>query len=353
MFSKKIRRLGDSIQFRLSKIYLVTFTLLVVIAPGIILQIGESFKKEEGYPEIFSNLFVILIPTVIILSILIGRYLARRALMDIENLSQTAEEISNGAYHRRVDVKDQLLEIKQLSSAFNAMMDHIQGLLTATKDTNDNIAHDLKSPLARLRSMAEMTLVGHKTLEDYKDLAVSTMEECDRLIDIINTMLDISEAEAGINGGAEEEFDLAAIITDACELFRPVADQKAIEINCNMPGDLLIRGVRTKMQRVVANLLENAIKYTPNNGSVAVSAIVIGGEIQIDFKDTGLGISENDLPHIFERFYRCDQSNSQGGSGLGLSLAKAFAESMKGVIQVNSNKNQGSTFTLKFRHSPA
>ena len=102
------------------------------------------------------------------------------------------------------------------------------------------------------------------------------------------------------------------------------------------------------MQRVVTNLLENAIKYRPEHGSVTVSVEARGNEIQVVFKDTGIGIFKEDLPRIFERFYRCDQSRSQGGVGLGLSLAKAFAVSMKGMIQVNSILNQGSTFTLKF-----
>jgi signal transduction histidine kinase len=109
-----------------------------------------------------------------------------------------------------------------------------------------------------------------------------------------------------------------------------------------------LAGIKKKLQRIVTNLLENAIKYTPEKRTVNVSAVVQDGEIRLIFEDNGIGISEKDLPHIFERFYRCDQSRSQGGVGLGLSLAKAFAESMKGMIQVNSTMNQGSTFTLKF-----
>ena len=323
-------------------------TISAVIGPDTILQIGETLEETDEYMEIFRNLFVVLIVILIILSTLIGWYLARQALIDMEEVTQTAEEISNGSYHRRVDVKGQLKEIKRLSTTFNKMLDRIQGLLNSMKEINDNIAHDLRSPLARIRGIAEMTLVGNKPVDDYKDMAVSKMEECDSLIDMVNTMLDITEAEAGVNGTVEEEFDLAAMITDVCELFRPIADQKKIELNCNMPGVLLFRGVRKKMQRVVTNLLENAIKYTPEHGSVTVSVEARGNEIQVAFKDTGIGISKEDLPRIFERFYRCDQSRTQGGVGLGLSLAKAFAVSMKGMIQVNSILNQGSTFTLKF-----
>jgi len=323
-------------------------TISAVIGPDSILRIGETLEEFDEYLEIFRHLFIILIVIMIILSTLIGWYLARQALIDMEEVTQTAEEISNGSYHRRVDVKGQLNEIERLSTTFNKMLDRIQSLLNSMKEINDNIAHDLRSPLARIRGIAEMTLVGNKPVDDYKDMAVSTMEECDSLIDMINTMLDITEAEAGVNGTAQEEFDLAVMITDACELFRPVADQKRIELKCSMPEAILFRGVRKKMQRVVTNLLENAIKYTPAHGSVAVSVAARDGGIQIAFQDTGIGISEEDLPHIFERFYRCDRSRTQGGVGLGLSLAKAFAGSMKGMIQVNSIINQGSTFTLKF-----
>ena len=323
-------------------------TISAVIGPDTILQIGETLEETDEYMEIFRNLFVILIVILIILSTLIGWYLARQALIDMEKVTQTAEEISNGSYHRRVDVKGQLKEIKRLSTTFNKMLDRIQVLLNSMKEINDNIAHDLRSPLARIRGIAEMTLVGDKPVDDYKDMAVSTMEECDTLIDMVNTMLDITEAEAGVNGTVEEEFDLTAMIIDACELFRPVADQKRITINCNIPEALIYKGVRRKMQRVVTNLLENAIKYTLEDGSVTVSVMARDGEIQIAFEDSGIGISEEDLPHIFKRFYRCDRSRTQGGVGLGLSLAKAFAESMRGLIQVTSTMNQGTTFTLKF-----
>jgi len=319
-----------------------------VIGPGTILQIGETLEEADDYLEIFRNLFIILIVLMIILSTLIGWYLARRALIDMEEVTRTAEDISNGSYDRRVDVKGKLKEIERLSTTFNKMLDRIQILLNSMKEINDNIAHDLRSPLARIRGIAEMTLVSEKTLDDYKDMAASTVEDCDSLIDMINTMLDITEAEAGVNGTQEEEFDIVAMINEACELFRPVADEKIIELNCSLPESYLFRGVKKKMQRIVTNLLENAIKYTPERKAVNVSTLVQDDEIQIIFQDNGIGISEKDLPHIFERFYRCDRSRSQSGVGLGLSLAKAFAESMKGMIQVNSKMNQGSTFTLKF-----
>lgn len=319
-----------------------------VIGPDTVLQIGESLEEADEYLEIFRNLFAILIIILIILSATIGWFLARRALIGMQEVTQTAEDISTGSYDRRVQVRGQLEEIKKLGDTFNYMLDRIQNLLKSMKEINDNIAHDLRSPLARIRGIAEMTLTDEKSIDDYKNMAVSSIEECDVLIDMINTMLDITEAEAGVNETKDEEFDLVTLIYDACELFRPMVDEKKMELNVNLPDTLTFRGDKKKMQRVVTNILENSIKYSAEHGIVTVLAASDNGKVEIVFKDTGIGISETDLPHIFERFYRCDRSRSQGGVGLGLSLAKAYTESMNGSISVNSTENQGSTFTLKF-----
>jgi len=322
--------------------------ITAVIGPDTVLQIGETLEEVEAYLEIFRNLLVILILILIVLSTVIGWVLARQALVDMKQVSKTAEDISKGAYGRRVQIKGQFEEIKMLGDTFNQMLDRIENLLKSMKEINDNIAHDLRSPLARIRGIAEMTLTDEKSLSGYKDMAVSTIEECDSLISMINTMLDITEAEAGVNGSRIEEFDFAALISDACELFRPIASEKKMEMKINLPESLTYRGDKKKMQRIVTNILENSIKYTPEQGRVAISASIDNGVIQVIFEDNGIGISENDLPYIFERFYRCDRSRAQGGVGLGLSLAKAYMAAMNGVIQVKSSLNQGSIFTLCF-----
>ena len=282
-----------------------------VIGYGLILQIGESLEEADEYLEIFRNLFSILTGILIIASAFIGWYLAR-----------TAEDISRGSYDRRVETKSQYKEIEKLGLTFNTMLDRIQILLRSMKEINDNIAHDLRSPVARIRGIAEMMLSDDKTLSDYKEMAINTVEECDSLIEMINTMLDITEAEAGVNGTADEEFDVVEVIAEACELFRPLADEKGIELTHSLPDYLAFTGSKKKMQRIVTNILENAIKYTPEQGRVSVSAEAEKGRTKIIFNDTGVGISDNDLPHIFERFYRSEpvpgrrRIRSQPGQGL-------------------------------------
>jgi signal transduction histidine kinase len=322
--------------------------ITAIIAPDTVLQIGESLEEVDEYMDIFFQLFSILVISLIIVSSGIGWLLAKRATSDMQQVTETAEEISNGAFDRRVQIKGRVQEIERLGAAFNRMLDRIQSLLKSMKEINDNIAHDLRSPLARIRGIAEMTLLKEKSTDAYREMAASTIEECDTLIAMINTMLDITEAEAGVNGAKTEEFELTALIQEACELFRPLAKGKKIRLKTDLPESLNMRSDRKKMQRIVTNILENALKYTPENGTVSISAAARDGEVQIDFKDTGIGISESDLPHIFERFYRCDRSRSQGGVGLGLSLVKAYTESMHGTIQVESAVNQGSCLTLRF-----
>jgi signal transduction histidine kinase len=323
--------------------------ITAIIGPDTVLQIGESLEEVDEYLGIFLQLVSILIVSLIIVSTIIGWLLARRATIDMQEVTETAAEISKGDYDRRVQIKGRLKEIERLGATFNHMLDRIQSLLKSMKEINDNIAHDLRSPLARIRGIAEMSLLKEKDIDEYKDMAASTIEECDTLIDMINTMLDITEAEAGVNGVQVEEFELVTIIREACELFRPITEEKKIHLKTDLPESLIFKSDRKKMQRIVMNLLENAIKFTPEDGTVIVSAAALNGKVQIDFKDTGIGISENDLPHIFERFYRCDRSRSEGGVGLGLSLVKAYAESLNGTIHVESTPDHGSRFFLRFK----
>jgi signal transduction histidine kinase len=322
--------------------------MTAVIGPSILLQIGETLEEADEHLDIFRNLLIILIVVFVVFSTAVGWLLARRSLAGMAEVTTAAEEITKGNYDRRVEVGGQFKEISRLGAAFNTMLDRIQNLLQSMQQINDNIAHDLRSPLARIRGIAEMTIVKDKNIEDFKEMAVSTIEECDTLIDMINTMLDITEIEAGVNEAKIEKFDLSELVTDACDLFRPIADEKKINLQSNLPKSLPFKGDRKRMQRIVTNLLENAIKYTSTKGKVTVSAVTEDGMIIIDFKDTGSGIAESDLPYIFQRFYRCDQSRSKRGVGLGLSLVKAYTESMKGVISVKSVLDHGSVFSLCF-----
>ena len=282
-----------------------------------------------------------------IFAAIVGWFMARRALAGVETVTQTARQISEGSLKERVPVKKHQDEIDQLAITFNQMLDRIQKLVTGIKEMSDNIAHDLKSPITRIRGISEVTLTTGASVREYKNMAASTIEECDRLLEMINTMLVISRAEAGVNKLDAKEMDIAAAVTNAWELFEAPAEDKNLKFTCDAAGPLRVSGDQRLIQRMIANLIDNAIKYTSAGGTVKVAVHRQNDHsVVITVKDSGIGISDQDLPHIFERFYRCDPSRSEAGIGLGLSFARAVARAHGGDITVSSIPDQGSTFAV-------
>jgi heavy metal sensor kinase len=317
-----------------------------MISPSIILQVGEALESSSRFLDAFRGIFITTLTFLIVLAAGVGWFMARQAVSGIQAVTRTAQKISAGILEERVPVKVRDDEIDQLAATFNQMLDRIQALLKEIREISDNIAHDLRSPVTRIRGTAEVTLTTGKSLNEYEAMAASTIEECDRILDMINTMLMISKTESGADKISREEIDLRGLVREACELFEPLAEDKKVALSCNVPDRNLVVGDTRMIQRMLSNLLDNAIKYTPAGGSVSVSVSEGDSQVSLSVKDTGIGISANDIPRIFERFYRCDQSRSQPGIGLGLSLARAIARAHGGDITVTSTVTQGSTFTV-------
>jgi len=320
-------------------------TVYGIIGPDLVLQIGESLEEDTEFLEIHRKIFIPLMAVMVIIAAFVGWLLAKRALRGVEEVTETALEISEGALDKRVPHKVRGEEIERLATTFNYMLDRINVLIKEMREMTDNIAHDLRSPLARIRGAAEMALTT-STSDEHRAFAANVIEDCDRLIGIINTMLDIAEAESGAAEIILEEVDIARVTRRACELFQAIAEENAVQITTELPDSCVVYGEARKLQRMVANLLDNALKYTPPEGTVTVSVNADNGKVVISISDTGVGISEDDLPHIFKRFYRCDISRAQGGTGLGLSLVQAIAHSHGGSVNATSHPGKGSTFTV-------
>jgi signal transduction histidine kinase len=311
-----------------------------------ILQIGISLEeREHSLNAVYAAITPIMI-FFVLLSAVIGWFMASRALSGVGEVTKAASDISKGLFDRRVHIKSKSEEVKLLAESFNRMLDHIQGLMKGLSEVTDNIAHDLKTPITRMRVAAEAELSKTDCCEDCQKLAADIIEDCDDLLQMINTMLMISKEESGISERVKEPVDLSQIIKDAFELFAPIAEEKGIQCFNQVPDNVTFDGDFHGLQRMIINLLENAIKYTPAGGRVTVFAHIDDGVIKIAFQDTGIGISEEDMPHIFERLYRCDKSRSQQGFGLGLSLALAVAHAHRGDITATSQYGKGSTFTV-------
>ena len=321
--------------------------LYITLQPGVAMQIGQTQETYSKFLDAFKGIFITTMALLIVIAAGIGWFMARRAVSGVEAVTRTAKKISEGTLEERVPVKKRADEIDQLAMTFNEMLDRIQTLLKEMKEISDNIAHDLKSPVTRIRGAAEVTLTTGKSLAEYESMAANTIDQCDQLLGMINTMLLISRTEAGVDGFRTEDVDLSGLVRSACELFGAAAEDKGIKLSCEISDGVRIVGDVPMIQRMVSNLLDNAIKYTAEQGEVHVKVISeAGAGVVVSVRDTGMGISPEELPRVFERFYRGDQSRSMSGMGLGLSLARAIARAHGGDIAVASIPDEGSTFTV-------
>lgn len=318
----------------------------LVTADGKVIKIGSTLEGDEILLERYRERFGMGLLIMLVCGGFIGWLLARKAMSGVKQVTKTATRIGRHEFGRRVAVSDQGEEINSLVQAFNDMLERIETLLHELEQITDNIAHELRTPLTRIRGIAEMTLKGNGNLDDFREMAAVVIDGSDDLIEMIGTMLEIAKADSGVTELAVAPLDMWEIIEDATDLFAPAAEDKGIDIQLEKPSQAVpITGNRPKLQRVVANLLDNAIKYTPSGGAVTLSAHAEATGVTVNVADTGVGIDAEDIPHIFDRFYRGDKSRSTDGSGLGLSLALAIIRTHGGDITVHSS-NAGSTFTI-------
>jgi heavy metal sensor kinase len=313
---------------------------------GSVLRVGITVQDDQRVVDQARRTISFIMIAVVGIAVIVGWLLAKRALIGVQNVTSTANAISRSELQRRVPTSGSGDEIDQLANTFNRMLERIETLVKSMEETNDNIAHELRSPIARIRGQAETTLTGDGALDEYREMAANTVEECDRLLTMINTMLDIAEAEAGVMSLKMTSVDVRALLRDICEIYEPMTAEKNIRVLIEEPGSLAARGDVQRLQRMIANLLDNAVKYTPKGGTIRLSARQRDGQVEMSVENTGEGIVPEKLPHIFQRFYRADASRAGTGSGLGLSLAQAIVRAHGGQISVHSIPGDTTTFSV-------
>ena len=321
--------------------------LYAAMGRNVILQTGVAMVFSSKFLQAFKLVFILVMGFIVLFSAVSGWFLVRKALAGVDAISSTARRISGANLEERVPETGTRDELDLLAKTFNQMLDRIEHLIKSIQEMSDNIAHDLKSPVTRIRGFAELTLVQQSSTEDFKNMAANTVEESDRLLDMINTMLLISRAEAGEGEFEFSPLNISDMVAEACDLFKPVAEDMGIYFSQTIaPGHTILADGK-KLQRAFANLLDNALKYTPAGGQVNVTLKSKDGRVEIAVADTGQGIEEGSLGKIFERFYRAESSRTSPGTGLGLSLARTMARQHGGDILVESRRGEGSIFFLR------
>ena len=322
--------------------------MYVFVARNVILQTGIAMTSHTRFIKAFKTVFGVSMAFIVIFSAISGFFLSGKALAGVEAITRTANRITGHNLDERVPESGSGDELDHLSITINRMLDRIAALIKSIREMSDNIAHDLKSPLTRIRGFAELSLLqeDQEGMEGYRSMAANTIEESDRLLDMINTMLVISRAEAGEGEFDFSFLDLSAMITEACELFVPVAEDKGISLTLDVQDSIAIEADSRMIQRAFSNLLDNALKYTQKGGQVHVTVSAGKNNVRICVADTGPGIEPDALEKIFERFYRTESSRTSAGTGLGLSLARTIARQHNGEVRVESRPGEGAVFTM-------
>jgi signal transduction histidine kinase len=325
-------------------------TVAARLGDGTIVQVGKSTEAREDLLARFRAALGVVTLLVVGIALTGGWLATQSAISPIRRLTQMVRRIiRTGRTDARVPVESASGDaIDELSLLFNAMLDKIEGLVSAMRGALDNVSHDLRTPLARLRGTAEMALAGPADADRYRDALAECVEETDRVLVMLNTLMDISEAESGTLQLQREPIDLRDVVDRAVDLYKDVAESKGVtlEARTEPAAACVVQGDRTRLEQVAANLVDNAVKYTPSGGRVDVSLGRDGGRVVLRVADTGPGIPADELPRIWDRLFRGDASRAERGLGLGLSLVKAIVEAHGGTVAVDSEPGRGATLSV-------
>jgi signal transduction histidine kinase len=314
---------------------------------GYLLEVGKTIEDRNEILEHFQDTIAGVLIPMILISLGGGAFLAFRSLRPIRNLIYTTQSIiDTGRMDARVPIGKTGDELDELSGLFNRMLERIEGLIRGMREALDNVAHDLRTPMTRLRSIAESSLQLQPGRERYEEALADCLEESERVLTLLNTLMDISEAETGTMKLSLVPVNISNLIEDTVGMYEYVAEDKTITISVNCAKDIDMTADRNRMSQVLANLLDNAIKYTPHGGNIVIDAYQEREHTVILVKDSGIGITSDEVPKIWDRLYRGDKSRTEPGLGLGLSLVKAVVGAHKGRIEVDSKPGAGSVFTL-------
>jgi signal transduction histidine kinase len=321
--------------------------LLTQLPDGYQLLVARDLNDQQ---KVLKKIFSAVILTILItlaLALIVGMFFGQQVLRRIEKVRLAAGEIIDGDLSRRMPVNRRNNEFDQLSRTINSMLQRLEQLMHGMHNVTDNLAHDLRKPLNRMRNRLEVTLLENRDDETYRETIAETVEDTEELIKTFNALLSITRAESGERRQDWTEVDLTQLVEQMGELYEAAAEEADITFDATAEPGLQLCGNKQLLAQAITNLLDNAMKFTPAGGNVSLNARKRNGTIEVTVSDTGPGIPTNERERIFERFVRLDSARSTPGSGLGLSLVKAVAQLHQARITVTA-RHPGAAIALVF-----
>ena len=324
---------------------------LVSPGPGMtyLLQVGVSLEGVDQALGRFLGLLLWSVPASVILVVIVGRTMAGRSLAPLADLARHTRAITVADLGQRLPVRGAHDELDAVAEAFNETLARLEHAVGEMKQFSAAIAHELRTPLAALRGETELALLRATSATDYRRTLESQLEEYDKLARLITQLLTLARAEAGEIPLAGQPVDMVALAEAAVDALEPVAQARGVKLTCDRLDAAIVRGDAGWLERLLLNLLDNAIKFTGDGGAIAVSVWSAERSAVLSVRDTGVGIASEAVPRIFERFFRVDEARSSDaeGSGLGLTLVKWIIDHHHGTVGVESEPGKGTTVTVR------
>ena len=314
------------------------------------IQVAEPMDDFYDAIDRFKWMVILLSPLLVVLASAGGYWLSGRALAPVDKITRAAREINSSNLTKRLDVPKSGDELQRLSETLNSMLGRLESSFSRITQFTADASHELRTPLAVMRTTTEVSLRTSQTIADYREAQQDVLSELEKTSSLVEKLMLLARADAGVETMQRVPVNVAACLGEACKDGRVLAEAKQLKFAEDIDArELFVEGDSQALHRLFLILLDNAVKYTPPGGSVRVGLRQSNGCAIAEFRDTGIGISEVDLPNIFDRFYRADKARSRefGGVGLGLSIARWVAEVHKGSIEVQSTPGTGSLFLVR------